>query len=380
MRKTVGTCLTVGLGAILTLLTCADSTLAQYVVSARAGMINYTQGEVVYKSSTGMSWEKLARQDQLDNGDHVVTGSTGRVEILLNPGSVLRLDRSSEAVLVETNLPLIEIELLSGRGILEAGELNTDITLRLKTPQATLRIKDDGLFRIDVAPSVTRISTRKGSLEVLAGGRVLKVKKGNAAEIREGAIHLAKANDPMDDFDLWAQDRAETMLAANLSLTRRRNFTEWAFLRAGSWVYDPVFGFFTYVPFGYFYRSPWGRTFVYCPYGYYDWWGNPYGYPGGSVTGGSRDRVPSAPSLTPTEAKLGLRVNTDRLNRSEGFGARPPALNGGGRGRIPTDDGFGRMRGTDIQLPPPSSPAERPLTPVPGPVLSGPKGKGRTSQ
>jgi hypothetical protein len=299
---------------------------------------------------------------------------------LLNPGSVLRLDRSSEAVLVEANLPLIEIELLSGRSIIEAGELNKDITLRLKTPHATLRIKDDGLFRIDVTPSATRINTRKGALEVLAAGRVMKVKKGTTAEIVEGAIHIAKVNDPMDDFDLWAQDRAEAMLAANLSLSRRRNFTEWAFLRAGSWVYDPVFGFFTYVPFGYFYRSPWGRTFVYCPYGYYDWWGNPYGYTGGSVAGGSRDRVPSAPSLTPTEAKLGLRVNTDRLNRREGFGARPPVINAGGRGPIPTDDGFGRMRGTDIQLPPPSSAPERSLTPVPGPVLSGPKGKGRTSQ
>jgi len=383
MKRTRGRIgMTLGLSAFLTLLACPGIGRAQYVISARAGVINYTQGEVLSRTSTGLTWEKVTRQDQLDNGDHLRTGVTGRAEILLTPGSVLRLDRRSELVLVETDLPTVEMELLSGSAILEAGELDKQITLRVKTPHTSLRIKDDGLYRIDVTPRLTRVTTRKGELEVLAGGRIVKVKKGATAEIQNAALEVTKGTLPTDDFDLWAQDRAETMLAANLSLTRRRSFTEGAFLRTSSWVYDPVFGFFTYVPFGYFYRSPWGRTFIYCPWGFY-WWNYPYGggYSGGGpVAGGWRERVPSAPSGTPPKTKLDLRVDTDRLNRGEGRRLRPPVLGDGGR--IPADDGFGRWRGVDIQSPPPGgAPAAGHVTPLPGgPILSGPKAKGRTSQ
>ena len=56
-----------------------------YVISAKAGGVNYVQGKVaVSKRSRG---GYLLKGDRLEIGDKVSTGADGRAEILLNPGS-----------------------------------------------------------------------------------------------------------------------------------------------------------------------------------------------------------------------------------------------------------------------------------------------------
>ncbi len=294
---------------------------AQYLVSARAGLVNYTQGEVLHQTSSDTLVRRIAPRQQLDDGDAVLT-TQGRAEILLNPGSILRLDRNTRAIFHRTDLPLVEFEIAAGTALIEATGLGREIVLRGKTPHATFRIKKSGLYRVEVRPDMTRLRVRNGEMELRHAGQIHKLKKGYEATVTPTDIASAKflKPEPLDEFDQWAKDRAEVLIAANRSLTRRRDFGYG--LMASLWVYDPLLGIFTFVPFGYDYTSPWGRRLVYrCPYPTI-WYGGPY--VGG---GGGRDPV-TPPPTNPERSKPSFRVGDINWGRG---GTLTPGPSVGGR-------------------------------------------------
>ncbi|GBC83067.1 hypothetical protein HRbin10_02207 [bacterium HR10] len=324
---------------------------AQYVVSARAGLVNYTQGEVWLQTSSDTLARRLAPHHQLDDGDAVLTKS-GRAEILLNPGSVLRLDRNTEVLFSRTDLPLVEFGVATGVVLLEAADLNREVILRGRTPHASFRIKKSGLYRIDVRADATRFLVRSGELELLAEGRIQKLKKGQQATVAPARVEVVKLPKlgPLDEFELWAKERAEVLVAANRSLTRRRDFGY--SLMASLWVFDPLLGVYTFVPFGFDFASPWGRRLVYrCPYPTMWYWGP---YRGGPDHGGSPGAMPSP--TTPSErSRPSFRVGDGRLERGDVL-APGPAL--GGRGERPGPH----------RMPAPSAPVGGEVRPAPGPV------------
>src|SRR5437870_13401612 len=75
----------------------------KFVISARAGGINSMTGRVSIKQA-GQSERALTDRDNLTSGDVVSTSIGGRVEVLLNPGSYLRVGESSEFELTDNSL------------------------------------------------------------------------------------------------------------------------------------------------------------------------------------------------------------------------------------------------------------------------------------
>src|SRR5438132_13187296 len=72
----------------------------RFGISARAGGVNAVTGRVSVKS-TGKASRLLSSQDDLDSGDIVTTSPDSQVEVLLNPGTYLRLAEKSELVMVD---------------------------------------------------------------------------------------------------------------------------------------------------------------------------------------------------------------------------------------------------------------------------------------
>jgi len=326
--------------------------VAQYLVSARAGLVNYTQGEVWRQTSSDVLSRRLAPHQHLDDGDAVLTRE-GRAEILLNPGSVLRLDRRTEVAFHHTDLPLVEFEIRTGTALLEATGLNREILLRGQTPHALFRITRSGLYRVDVRADATRLLVRNGELEVIVEGRAQKLKKGQRATVALARVEIVKVpkSEPLDEFELWAKDRAEVLIAANRSLTRHRHFGYG--LMASAWVFDPLLGIFTFVPFGFDFTSPWGRRWIYrCPYPT-AWYGGPYA--GGPGYGGSPGATPP-PTTNPGRSRPSFRVGDIRLERG-GTLTPGPAI-----GR-PGDSSPGHR-----PMPAPSVPMGGEVRSVPGPV------------
>ncbi|MDQ3800869.1 MAG: hypothetical protein M3384_15590, partial [Acidobacteriota bacterium] len=68
----------------------ANAASSIYVISAEAGGVNYVEGKVAVTRKADRSGY-LLKGDELKVGDTVSTGTGGKAEILLNPGSYVTL-------------------------------------------------------------------------------------------------------------------------------------------------------------------------------------------------------------------------------------------------------------------------------------------------
>jgi hypothetical protein len=271
---------TLAAAVVISLMT-ADSALAQYVVSARGGLVNYTTGSVTYRTGADPSWKEVPTHLQLNEGDRLKTQDYGKAELLLVPGSFLRMANNAELAMLNTDLGTVTVELVSGSAILEIGDLPDKGAITVQTPITTVRIKKEGIYRVDVVSDAMTLTVRHGEAYFIrTDGSLEKVKKNRRALIIGKEYEIAKFDsDQVDDFDLWSADRAELLVAANQSLIQRMGSWNWPRLRWNSWIYDPFFGCYTFLPWGYSFWSPYG-------YGYYQPWGGGY-YPGGGYYGGT---------------------------------------------------------------------------------------------
>ncbi|MDQ3750897.1 MAG: FecR domain-containing protein, partial [Acidobacteriota bacterium] len=84
-----------------------------YVISAKAGGVNFVEGKVAVTRKVGKSGY-LLKGDTLEIGDKVSTGADGRAEILLNPGSFVRLAENSSFEFASTSLEDLQLKLNGG--------------------------------------------------------------------------------------------------------------------------------------------------------------------------------------------------------------------------------------------------------------------------
>jgi hypothetical protein len=312
------------LSAFLLIIFATDS-IAQnrekFVISAKAGGINAVTGQATVHGRGESEWQQLMVTDDLNSGDRVKTASDGRVEILLNPGSYLRVGGDSEVELADNSLDNLELRLLRGVAIVEAtGGDGVELNINISTPHTKLAIVRHGLYRLSVTPSdnTTELIVRKG--RVLYGSSQTKVKGGNKVVFNGANVSVAKLTDEekkkknRDEMDGWSEDRAKTLARANRRITDRmmtsafsswRGFG-WSFRSSGLWFYNPLSTCYTFLPYGYGWGSPYGSSYTtsiyYHPRIYYR--PNPGGWTTPGVTGPtiSTGATPSypGPSSNPT--------------------------------------------------------------------------------
>ena len=81
----------------------------KFVIFAKTGGINGVTGQASVHARGQSEWHQLMVTDNLDAGDRVKTAFDGRVEILLNPGSYLRVGADSEVELANNSLENLEV-------------------------------------------------------------------------------------------------------------------------------------------------------------------------------------------------------------------------------------------------------------------------------
>jgi len=278
----------------------------KFVISAKAGGINAVTGQAAMHPKGESDWQQLMITDDLEAGDRVRTAQDGRVEILLNPGSYLRLGGNSEVELSNNSLANLEVRLLRGTAIVEAsGVEETQMQINISTPHARLAIDRQGLYRLNVVPAeATEVIVRKG--RVILGDSNTKIKSGNKVTFSATAVSVAKLTDEEKKLEKevaieqWSKERAHTLAKANsringqlLNSAFARSSDDFLFgswLRSGLWFYNSRTSCYTYLPFGYS-SSPYGVTYPTTVYGGLTSGGGGYYHPrtssGGSVPASS---------------------------------------------------------------------------------------------
>lgn len=283
----------------------AAQTRERFGISAKAGGVNNVVGRVRVTRKEQQP-QVLTSTDNLAAGETVTTASSSNAEILLNPGSYLRLGENSEFQFEDISLDNLRLRLLKGSAIIEAtGVADMNLGIKVATEHGEFTILRSGVYRIDTGPGFAEMAVRKGrasfgpqKTDVAKGGKVVTLTNGVAA--------VAKLDKDKDAFDAWSKQRAALLAQANARLMSRSfngylsSFSGWDSWfwgprRFGLWTYSPRAGCYTFLPFYYGWSSPYGHG-----YGSYYWRGGccgSFGNPGPTVVnnqtpGGSGSTVP----------------------------------------------------------------------------------------
>jgi hypothetical protein len=246
------------------------ATADKYLITAKAGGVNLVQGEVTISRSDGRSG-LLVKGDEVQIGERVTTGSDGRAEILMNPGSYIRLGSNSSFEFASTDLDDVRLKMHKGTAILEV--FGTDgFQVDLSTDTARFTLLDSGVYRIDAAPNgsstvaVWRGKLRAGTDEKTSFGR------GKVVTFDGKAYIAAKFDrDDMDTLSVWSRERSKELskISASLRPSVLRDplinsfrSSRWDLYNSfGLWVYNPFARSFCFLPFGYGWSSPYGYGF-----------------------------------------------------------------------------------------------------------------------
>ncbi|NOT47086.1 MAG: FecR domain-containing protein [Acidobacteria bacterium] len=248
---------------------------SKYLISAKAGGVNFVQGAVGVVRTEGKSGY-LLKGDKLEIGDRVSTGADGKVEILLNPGSYLRLGANSAFEFNSTSLDDLQVKLDAGSAILEVFATE-DFVVSVNTPKTKLSLIESGIYRVDVGQGdVGKIAVWKGKARIGDDEKAV-VKSGREGSMLGSALSVSKFDrDDKDDLEIWSKSRAKDL--AKITASLERNTMRTALMRSflgRQWNMYNSFGLWVY--------DPWSRSNCFLPFGW--GWGSPYGYGFGNNIG-----------------------------------------------------------------------------------------------
>jgi hypothetical protein len=175
----------------------------QSVISARSGVVNYFEGDVV------LNGERLQRNlgsyTRLKEGSDLVTRS-GRAEVLLAPNIYLRIGADSSVRMISDDLSDTRVMLLGGSAIVDstaAESQNTPVTLLYRDSE--MKISKPGQYRIDADPPQFRVF--QGSAEVTRDGKTAALASSQLFPL-DGAPVVRKFTEGSDNLlDVWSDER-----------------------------------------------------------------------------------------------------------------------------------------------------------------------------
>jgi hypothetical protein len=327
----------------------------KFVISARAGGVNAVTGRASMRPHGNAEWKQLTIKEDLETGDVVRTGTDGRVEMLLNPGSYMRIGENSEVELSDNSLENLEVRLIRGTAIVEVtGADDEELFIGITTPHGRMSIIRRGLYRVNVVPGdATELIVRKG--RVMLEGSHTKVKGGNKVVFSGNSVSVAKLENSdrknRDTIETWSKERAQTLAKANARISGQTLTTVYASFRHDwsygglwgrpFWLFNNDIGCYTLVPYAYGWQSPYGGSYSQYFYGGY---GSPYSYccrrvygspdpnfsdaVGGRTSSGSGGTAPSfnppSSGRTIVDSPMSSHGKPDISPGGDGPGLRPP--------------------------------------------------------
>ena len=214
--------------------------LMQYVVSVKAGLVNHVQGTA-----------NVAEMEMALPGRPISTAANGYVEVLLTPGSFLRIGENSAVVLDGVNLESVSLHLVQGPAVIEVIDIDKNYPIRVTTGKLTTDIVAAGIYRFSdgVATVLDGKLQTPSKLSYAKGWQVFFQDNYRARKV--GKVQTTS-------LDVFSQARSQTISDANFSLASQLGGSSYGI--DPYWLFAPHIGFFTYIPHSN-YRSPYGYRY-----------------------------------------------------------------------------------------------------------------------
>ena len=256
----------------------------------RVGRIAHIEGSASIYQDAEYGWEKAYVNTPITSENSVWTDQGSRAEVRVS-GIAIRLDRLTQFDVARLDEDQLDAFVARGSIALRVRHYETNERLTFNTPNARVRIRQDGRYRIDVDPD--RLETR---VTVLAGEARIGTEEGRI-RVGPGRSVLVFGDDPQfveesarnDGFDRWVLTRDERWREGRAPTYVSTYMTGYEDLdQYGTWAAEPEYGALWYprqvsaewAPYRYGrwdYVRPWGWTWVddapwgYAPFHYGRW-------------------------------------------------------------------------------------------------------------
>jgi hypothetical protein len=240
---------------------------------ASPGAVNYVEGQAT------LDGEPLTAQSvgsTVARPNQVIGTTNGYVEVLLTPGSFLRIGHNSEVRLASASLGGVTLQVNQGSVLVEVADLVEGSRLTVDLSGAITAIQKKGLYSFDATQHSVRVLDGKAVVRNTAGETTLK--KGNEVLLASDGP-LKKRNfetkpAQQEPLYVWSKVRSQQESLANMNAANS--------IAAGGgwygpgWYWDPYWSGYAFLPGSGFLYSPFGWGFY--GYGYPGIWGGGLGY------------------------------------------------------------------------------------------------------
>lgn len=198
----------------------ANVASAQYVVSARAGTINFITGQV---SVDGQPVDRRPTKITTLKDGQLVRTKNGRAEILLGPGVFLRLGPHAAMRMVNSRLEDTQVEIQQGAALVEVIEIANGSNLHVLLGSARTSFRGIGLHRFDA--DADDLYVYGGHAEVSAGTRTFDSVRGRVVHLGDAPAESRFDPREKDDLLQWAGRRSFNLFISNRAA--RERLTNW---------------------------------------------------------------------------------------------------------------------------------------------------------
>jgi hypothetical protein len=241
---------------------------AQAARTAVPGTVNYIEGQVSIDGapmSIQQDGSAALRQDQ------VLSVASGKAEILLSPGSFLRVGSNSQIRMIAAELSNPRVEVVRGEAMVEVDYKPKAARLDVLERGADASLLKEGLYKFDADEAKVQVIDGKASVN--DNGRTKDIGKGkelvlNGAELKPVGFDR-KAE---DDLYRWSDVRSGYLAQANEASAQTVYVNGgWGMGWGPGWFWNPYFSTFSWMPGDGFFYSPFGYPFyspayvVYAP-------------------------------------------------------------------------------------------------------------------
>jgi hypothetical protein len=247
---------------------------AQTDPPGRVGRLNFSNGQVSFRTADVEDWVPAEINRPLTSGDHLWTDEGARAELHIGTAA-LRLNSRTAFEFLNLNDDTVQIRLTEGSLIVHLRALGERETFEVDTPNTSVSLLRTGEYRIDVNPDnfVTRVTVRSGEGEVTGSDQAFPVHAGEEARISgsDSLSYDTSGARPPDEWDNWCRGRDQREERSESARYVSRDMVGYQDLDDhGTWRNVPDYG------------SVWvprGVAVGWAPYHYGHWvWVEPWGW------------------------------------------------------------------------------------------------------
>jgi hypothetical protein len=221
--------------------------LPAYAFSSNLGYmrISLMEGDVQIKTQETGDWGLASINAPVEEGDQLWVPEGGRLELQLNTGTYIRLDQDSAVEILSMDKSSSQFHLSQGHAYVYYNAPEGSI-IQVDTPDASTRVFEKALFRIDISDQYTDIAVYSGNVETENRIGTTRINQYEMLSLSQDTSAEVTPMGPPDEWETWNKARNDTIFekrgVGNRYLPSELREYSYDFDSYGKWVDVPEYG------------------------------------------------------------------------------------------------------------------------------------------